>query len=667
VTVTTASSEAVFIGNDSATVLPFNFRFFKAEDLQVTRQVDATGVVTTLALGIDYTVQGAGNPNGGSVTLTTPAATGTTIKVKRVLSMVQLINVMNQGKFFPEVHENAWDYMTMLIQQVSTDGGDIATRALRAPAPIGEIPAASQRSGKLLSFDQTGQPVAVVPAVDSAVALAIDLANATDPAKGAGMVGWSRAPLAYAIDNVGRMLDAQAINIWEFAHLVTDKGDEDPATWDWVPAFDAAIAVAGSTGRHAVIQVTGRLGVGSTVHISSRYCALDCTNGAVVALPGFYQETAVVRHGTTGSVVWSGYSPSLVVDCTGQRVKGVTFENVNSGGYGFVCVSGSLFVGIHCINGYELKLQRYSAIFPMILGGAPANADLDSVGLLVSMSDSEFGVGDIKGAAVGVKATGNNNTFAPCHAWGVYKKAGIPQSVPMLAGFWNEGQSNTFIGCLADSPSLVDFNSAASLTNGGYGYVNRVNGFQSTFVGCKVFVPDRVPFGETLPTNRLVGFNVGQSASYIACEITDYTSSAFVAGIDGRYSGSALNTSLIVGRADIRLPSTASPVFNTRLVANKGLDFNATYDFAPSSDDTWGNVRFKLDNWSHLKVYSNYEGTKVTTRIPRYNSCTTTFRTATLQGWLTPSDVGYSVFDTTLVKPVWWTGTAWVLADGTTP
>lgn len=33
---------------------------------------------------------------------------------------------------------------------------------------------------------------------------------------------------------------------------------------------------------------------------------------------------------------------------------------------------------------------------------------------------------------------------------------------------------------------------------------------------------------------------------------------------------------------------------------------------------------------------------------------------------LTTTDAGTEYFDTTLGKPVWWSGTAWKLADGTT-
>lgn len=58
---------------------------------------------------------------------------------------------------------------------------------------------------------------------------------------GADKVGWSRQALSSAVVNVHQALDAQSVSVWEFAGLITDKPTEDPATWDWTPAVQAAV------------------------------------------------------------------------------------------------------------------------------------------------------------------------------------------------------------------------------------------------------------------------------------------------------------------------------------------------------------------------------------------------------------------------------------------
>lgn len=84
-----------------------------------------------------------------------------------------------------------------------------------------------------------------------------DIANTIDPEKGAGMAGWTRAPLAESITNVHQMLDAQAVSPWEFAHLVSMRPKaSDPLTWDWTPAF-AAMHAAAAAGLVKLITLTG--------------------------------------------------------------------------------------------------------------------------------------------------------------------------------------------------------------------------------------------------------------------------------------------------------------------------------------------------------------------------------------------------------------------------
>ena len=84
-----------------------------------------------------------------------------------------------------------------------------------------------------------------------------DVANAIDPEKGAGMTGWTRAPLTQSIANVHQMLDAQAVSPSEFAHLVSVRPKAaDPTTWDWTPAC-AAMHAAVVAGLVKMIALTG--------------------------------------------------------------------------------------------------------------------------------------------------------------------------------------------------------------------------------------------------------------------------------------------------------------------------------------------------------------------------------------------------------------------------
>lgn len=160
-TVSTTTNNANFIGNSAATMFPFTFRFFVDGDLVVTRVENATGVEEVLDLGVDYSVQGAGNAQGGSVTLLGgPLMTGFTLNVARILSPVQLVSIINQGKFLPEVHEQVFDYLTMLAQQNSSNSERSLLYPLTDPSGVSRVlPNATARALRVFAFDASGSPI----------------------------------------------------------------------------------------------------------------------------------------------------------------------------------------------------------------------------------------------------------------------------------------------------------------------------------------------------------------------------------------------------------------------------------------------------------------------------------------------------------------------------
>ena len=115
-TVSTEVNHNEYTGNGVTTSFPYTFRIFHASDLVVTTS-DTNGVLRTLTLNTDYTVTGVGSYSGGAVVLPLPLANAWAISIERSLPVVQETDLRNQGKFFAETHEGAFDYLTMLIQQ----------------------------------------------------------------------------------------------------------------------------------------------------------------------------------------------------------------------------------------------------------------------------------------------------------------------------------------------------------------------------------------------------------------------------------------------------------------------------------------------------------------------------------------------------------------------
>lgn len=133
-TVSSQTSTETFFGNGVTTTWPLPFRFFQNSDIQASLVDPATQTSTPLVLGTDYTLTGAGLPEQfgtapGTITTVVPVANGKELYVERVMAVEQLTDIINQGEFFPEIHEDVFDRVVMLIQQ----GNAGLARALLRP------------------------------------------------------------------------------------------------------------------------------------------------------------------------------------------------------------------------------------------------------------------------------------------------------------------------------------------------------------------------------------------------------------------------------------------------------------------------------------------------------------------------------------------------------
>lgn len=157
-TVQSTTSRADYTGNGSTTAFTVPFYFLDNTHVQVFSTVIATGVTTTLVLGTDYTLTGAGVSTGGTVTTTVAPTTSQKLSVLRNVPLSQLIHYVPNDPFPAATHEQALDQLTMEVQQVNeTLARSIKLSATNTIGSTEFTVTAANRANYVLGFDSTGE------------------------------------------------------------------------------------------------------------------------------------------------------------------------------------------------------------------------------------------------------------------------------------------------------------------------------------------------------------------------------------------------------------------------------------------------------------------------------------------------------------------------------
>ena len=187
-TVSSTANRVSYNCNGSQTVFVYNFRIFQDADLKVIL-TDSGDNETALTLDSDYTVSGAGNESGGSITTAQTYASGNKVTILRELELKQETNYEEGGSFPAESHENALDKLTMICQQL----GEAIGRAIKLPrsSAYSDLELPDPEANRALIWNSAG--TALMNAVVSSVIGAFeDLTNT--PSSLSGKAGIPLAP-----------------------------------------------------------------------------------------------------------------------------------------------------------------------------------------------------------------------------------------------------------------------------------------------------------------------------------------------------------------------------------------------------------------------------------------------------------------------------------------
>lgn len=191
----TVPSEAArndYVGDGATSVYSYTFKIFLNADLEVTVYDVSAKTLNTLVLDNHYTVTGAGEAAGGTITLLGTYAnltSGDLLTIRMNQPLTQLTDIRNQADYFPEGTEDQFDREVMIAQQLNDD---IARCLKLLPTEVGselktQLPAAADRQGMVLGFtnDAAASPTAVANVPTSGVTATAFMETVLDDANAA--------------------------------------------------------------------------------------------------------------------------------------------------------------------------------------------------------------------------------------------------------------------------------------------------------------------------------------------------------------------------------------------------------------------------------------------------------------------------------------------------
>lgn len=422
-------SSVIYVGNNSTyTPYPIPYIFYTGDDIVVTI-TDITGVSTVLVPGSGYTVIGGDDSAGATGSLTTAIAVPSTshVTIDRTLDIIQSTAFTDLGRFPSASIDRAYDYLTMVCQQIARSVSTIFCTS--AEAVSGLITNKAVSPATLLSALQQAAFSAgsyLMATLQQAVA-GVSSTTVINPVS----LGWVLRP--------------------EFHADATDAG------------IRAAAAFAGVSGGVVMIPA-------GTIQISS---PIVLTAGVVYQGAGTSWDSLTNNYTAGVGTILLGdgtfpcfqYNPTDNSDPTGSGNVSPISNCLKGGGIKDITVSGFSF-------GIKIGALNKSGVTPVNISNITA-ANCTAWGVWLENCQS----GDVSNVAALGNTLGGIEIAGSTPNWnmGNFRVNGIYVQAPnglLSKGLWIEGRNNCSLNaitsydleCIGGAPTA--YTGTATITNG---------------------------------------------------------------------------------------------------------------------------------------------------------------------------------------------------------
>ena len=579
-TVSSSTTKVSLSANGTQHSFAYTFKIFAAADLEVIVRTSA-GTETVQTNNTNYIVTGAGNANGGNVLFkfnTGDAsnahhdastdhrpANGTTVIIRRKLTLTQGTDYVENDPFPAAAHEDALDRLTMVTQQIQEEV-DRSIKASTGNTFSGATftLSATDRANKIFAFDSSGN-------------LAVTQELGT-------FRGNFAASTAYAVRDLVKDTSTNNIFIVNEAH--TSSGSQ-PLTSNANSAKYTLLVDASSA-------TTSQTAAASSATAAASSATAAASSATTATTKASEASTSASNAATSLATFQGQYHGAASSDPSSNLDTGDLYFNTSSG---MKVYNGSAFEDIKPTSSEQTNINTVAGISSNVTTVANANSNITALNAtgVISNIGTVAGIASNVTTVAGLNATHLSNVSGQASNIGslgpisadITSVASISSDVTSLANSLektytvtvaNPGSGNVFVLDGSNAPAIEMFRGNSYIfnqtdaTNDGHPLVFK-NGSSAYEVGVNYFLNG----SETTQSNYVntTTFNAGRSSGDRKIQI-EVASSAPSTGL--RYycyvHGNGMGNTITVKDSNISL--VAGSIANVNLTGGSIANVNTT-------------------------------------------------------------------------------------------
>lgn len=408
-TISTTASRISYNGNGVTVAFAFPYRFLQNADLVVIR-VAASGTETTLVLGTDYTVTGADDDAGGTVTCTTAPVTGSRLVIYRSMDITQEVDYITGDSFPAETHERALDRLTMIVQQqqdaIDRSAKLPVTSTADADALVADLVRLADSADNI---DTVADNIADVNTVATNI---VDIQNAEENADAAAASATAAASSATAAASSASSASTSASNASTSASSASTSATNAASSASAASTSATAAASSATSAAGSATTATTQASAASTSASQAATSATNASNSASAAAASASaaatSETNAASSATASAASASASAASaaaaaLALDNFDDRYLGVKSTAPTLDNDGNALVAGALYFNDGTVVGDDKGMWAYDGA-AWIKASAASQAILVTYEYVATAGQTTFSGNDANGVSLAYTA-----------------------------------------------------------------------------------------------------------------------------------------------------------------------------------------------------------------------------------------------------------------------